>query len=282
LVDDHPIFSATSHIGRYLVRMNVAPSLDPARVQRNIRALVMWRLIFGALTIGLPLAQNALFERQAKRLDALGDHGKDATATVTGVSGDGSVFYAYEVAGATHDWSVKQSAAPYRVGETFPILYLPEHPSFSRPGADRTIAITEAAENRGFARNAEIMMFLFFGIITIGCHFGLRRLRSTGQTERDDAVAYRGRLIFAGLALSTLLVPMFAFHVRDAARHGESVLPVVLGIVLSLGILGGTVFYLLRHGRANVAARTARMMKWVAPLAVIVAILRLIAWLVKN
>jgi hypothetical protein len=70
----------------YLVLVNVASSMDPARIQRNIRALVLWRIIFGLLMAGLPLIAHALFERQAKRLDALGDHGKDAAATVTAKS----------------------------------------------------------------------------------------------------------------------------------------------------------------------------------------------------
>jgi hypothetical protein len=229
--------------------------------------------------IGLPFGAHALFERQAKRLDALGDHGAPATATVTRVDQARTVFYAYEIDGATYDWSVKQSAAPYPAGETFPIIFLPELPSFSRPGSDNSIATAEAASNRAFARNAEITMFLFFGINMIACHFGLRRLRTTGLTETNDATAYRWRLIFAGLALSTLLVPMIAFHVQDAARHGESLWPVVLGFVFGLAILGGTVFYLLREGRANASARSARLMKWIAPLAIGVAMIRLIAWL---
>ena len=262
--------------------MNVASPIDPARIERNIRALVRSRFVFALLMIALPLAAHALFERQAKRLDALGDHGRDGTATVTGVSGEGTVFYAYEVDGASYDWSVKRTAAPYPVGATFPILYVPEIPSFSRPGSDHTVATKEAASNRAFARNAELIIFLFFAVNVMACHFSLRRLRGAGLPELNDARAYRNRLIFAGLALATLVVPMIFAAVKDAHRNGESMWGVVLGFGFGLAVLGGGMFFMLREGRANVAARTARMTKWVAPLAVIVAGLRLIVWLVKK
>jgi hypothetical protein len=45
----------------------------------------------------------------------------------------------------------------------------------------------------------------------------------------------------------------------------------VANVVGSLAVLGGTGFYVLREGRTHVAARSARLIQWVAPLAAAVA-----------
>jgi hypothetical protein len=105
--------------------------LQDARVERLIRSLVRSRLVFQLLAFVVPACLYGLFERQARRLDSLGDHGAQTNATVTSVSRDGSVFYAYGVGGTTYTWSVAQRDAPYPVGGSFAITYVSEDPALS-------------------------------------------------------------------------------------------------------------------------------------------------------
>ena len=72
---------------------------------------------------------------------------------------------------------------------------------------------------------------------------------------------------------------MIMTALQDAATKGESIWSVVLGFGFALAIVVGAAFYLLRHGRANVAARSAGILKWAGPLAAGIAALRFIAWL---
>lgn len=232
--------------------------------------------------IVVPAGLYGIFERQARRLDALGDHGELMEATVTSMSRQGSetyVSYEYTVGGATYTWSAAQHDAPHAVGESFSIRYLPEDPALSRPGADRSRATAEAASNRSFAWKAEAGVFGFFAFNLIICDVRLRRLRKTRQTELTDPKAYRTRLVLTGVMLAPLLVLVFGWHAGDALKRGESLWPVVLGVVGSLAILGGTGFYVLREGHTHVAARSARLIRWAAPLAAAVAALRALAWL---
>ncbi len=159
------------------------------------------------------------------------------------------------------------------------MVYLPEHPGLSRPGADRLKATAEAASNRAFARNAEAGFFAFFALILLVCQLQLRRLRRRGSAELDDPRGYRKRLVGAGVILLPLLVLVFGFHAQDAIQRKESLWPVVLGAGLALSVLGGTIFYALREGPARATARSGRLARWVVPLAVGIAGLRAIAWL---
>ena len=253
--------------------------LVDARVERLVRSLTRWRVVFLLLAVVVPAGCYGLFERQARRLDALGDHGEPATATVTGVGREGTVFYAYGVGGATYTWNVAREAAPYAVGESFPVTYLPEDPTLSRPGADRSKMTAEAASNRSFARKLEAGALAFFAFNALLCEVRLRRLRKTGRTEWTDPQAYRTRLVLTGVMLLPLLVLVFGWHLGDSLRRGESVWPVWLGLGGSLAVLGGAGFYVLREGRVQAAARSARLLTWVAPLAIGVAALRALAWL---
>ncbi|MEZ4227082.1 MAG: hypothetical protein R3B13_39450 [Polyangiaceae bacterium] len=252
------------------------------RLERNIRDLARWRVIFGLLFVTLPLGLYGLFERQARRLDALGDHGATAMATVTKVTRQGSatyVHYAFEVGSQQYSWSVGHEDAPFPMGATFPVTFLPEDPTLSRPGSDRSRGSREAQRNRAFSFKTVSVLALFFGMCAFACDFKLRRLRRHGEAELDDPRGYRIRLLFGGAMLLPFLVLIFGWHAKDAQARGESFVPVVLGVVLSLGILGGTAFYVLRHGRERVAARSARIIKWAAPFAAGIAALRLLAWL---
>ena len=226
----------------------------------------------------MPTVLFGLFERQARRLDALGEHGQITIATVTNVNRT-YVSYEYTIGTTTHDWSVSQGDAPYAVGQAFPIMYLPEVPAFSRPTVDRTRATAEAARNRSFTGKVVVGVFAFFAVAAFACDFNLRRLRKRGRAELTDPRAYRMRLAFAGAMLAPFLVLIFGWHGKDSFQRGESLWPVILGALLSLSILGGTVFYILRYGQAQAAARSGRLLKWIAPVAAGVAALRLLAWL---
>ena len=255
-----------------------------ARVERSMRDLARWRLICIVLLLALPAGLYGLFERQARRLDALGDHGMTTSATVRSSSRQGSetfVEYEYSIGGATHSWSASQSDAPYAPGETFRILYLPELPSFSRPSADPAAPKAEAAANRSFSRNVVFGTFALFAVAAFACDFNLRRLRKRGREIFTDPREYGRRLAFTAATLAPLLMLIFGWHAKDALRRGQSLLPIMLGVLLSLSILGGTAFYVLRYGQAQAGARSARLLKWAAPIAVAVAALRLLAWLMS-
>src|SRR5262249_29402536 len=71
--------------------------LADARIERLVRSLARWRLIFLVLAVCLPAGCYGLCERQARRLDALGQHGEPITARVTDVNSEGTVFYAYVI-----------------------------------------------------------------------------------------------------------------------------------------------------------------------------------------
>jgi hypothetical protein len=254
------------------------PIARDARVEKLIRSLTRLRLAFLLLAVLVPAGCYGLFERQAQRLDALGDHGERGMATVTDVNRQGTVFYTYVVGGARYTWNVAHDEAPYAVGETFALTYLPEDPSFNRPEADRSTAFAAAASNRSFAWKTEAGIFGFFAFNLILCDVRLRRMRKTGRTELTDARAYRTRLILTGAMLVPLPALVFGWHTRDVLRRGESPWPVVLGVALVIAILGGVGFYALREGPAEATARSARILRWAAPLAIGLAALRALAW----
>jgi hypothetical protein len=194
--------------------------------------------------------------------------------------GETYVDYAYEIDGTRYTWNVAQKNAPHSIGETFPIVYSPQDPALSRPGTDRSKATTEAASNRSFRTKLVTGIFAFFAFNALICDVRLRRVRKTGQTELTDPKAYRTRLILTGVMLVPLLVLVFGWHLGESLRAGESAWPTVLGMVGALAILGGTGFYVLREGRGQATARSARVLRWAAPLAAGVAVLRLLAWLI--
>lgn len=257
--------------------------LDAQRMERSLARSIGVLVIIAVL---VPLALFSLFERQARRLEALGDHGAPVVATVTGISGDGSVHYAYAVEGTPYTWSVAPEAAPFEVGHAFPAHYLPEDPAFSRPGADRTVATREAAENRAGMRPVLLAIFWFFAAFAGSTAIELRALRRVGAAAYASPEALpsrmRRRLATLGFVIGPLLLAIFAWHARDAAARGESMVGVALGVVFALLVLGGTLFYALREGPAQAGGRAARMMRWVVPLAIAVAVLRLLAYAITS
>jgi hypothetical protein len=251
-------------------------------VERLVQSLVRWRLVFLTLAIVVPAGCYGMFERQARRLDALGDHGAPAVATVAAVDPGGTVDYAYAVSGARYTWNVGPEEALPAVGKAFPIVYLPEDPALSRPGIDRSRATREAASNRSVAWKVEAGAFAFFAFNLILCDVRLRRLRKTGLTELSDPQAYRTRLVLTGAMLVPILLLVFGWNLGDALRRGEPVWPVVLGLVITLAVIGGAGFYVLREGRAQATDRSARVLRWALPLAAVIAVLRLAAWLIVR
>jgi hypothetical protein len=251
-------------------------------VAKQLRSLERGRLAFGLLALTVPTGLYVLFERQARFLDALADHGEIAQATVVGVSRQGSqafVDYSYQVDGRSYTWDVKQEEAPYPVGQSFPVVYLPEHPTLTILGTDRSKAIARAAANRAFSWKTVAGLFAFFFAVTVLCHVQLGTRRKRRRALLDDPRAYRRRLIGSGAVLVPILALVFGWHTRDALSKGESLWPEVIGLVVVLSILGGTFYYAAREGPAQSAARAARVARWIVPLAMGVAALRLIAWL---
>lgn len=203
------------------------------------------------------------------------------TASVTRVNAH-YAEYAYVVSGATFTGSVSEELAPHGVGDTFAVLYLPEAPSFTRAGVERARVAAEASANRGVSAKVIGGVAYFFGFFALLCHLRVRRLRETGLTEHDDPVAYRTRLLLTAAFFVPILASIFGWHAQEAARRGESGSAVVIGAIVSVAVLGGSLVYVLREGRAHVAARTAQMMRWVAPLIVGSAALRALVWLIGS
>lgn len=94
-----------------------------------------------------------------------------------------------------------------------------------------------------------------------------------------DPRTFRRRVAVRFAILSPFVLAVFGFHLWDAQRRGETVWPVVLGVALVVALIGGTVFYATREGPDRVRARSVRLLKWVAPLALALAALRAVAWL---
>ena len=93
----------------------------------------------------------------------------------------------------------------------------------------------------------------------------------------SDPAAYRRRLALIGVVLLPVLVLIIGFHAQNALEKDESIVPVVLGLVLVLAILGGVFFFAARKGPVEARVRAAKLMRWLAPIAVGVALLRLLA-----
>jgi len=215
---------------------NVANQQETQRLAALLRSHQRGRWVITALAVLAPLALHALLERQARRLDVLAEHGRAGLATVTAVDRDasGTVDYEYTVGNARYDWSVRAVDAPGRPGETFPIRYLPEDPSFSRPGSDGGQAAREAASNRAFARKAELGVFLFF-LLNLGLlELKARKLR---QNRRFAVSARAAGRVFALLLMGCAVAAESAPEVRGVlvkafgeTPFGIPVVPLVCGL----------------------------------------------------
>src|SRR5262245_36251224 len=128
---------------------------DALRLRRQIASHARWRVVFALLAFLLPLAPYALFARQARRLEALADHGKTTTASVTGIMRQGSrsfVEYAYTVDGIRYTWSASPEDAPYETGQELRVMVLPEDPSLNVPHVDPARVLHAARDARSTGR----------------------------------------------------------------------------------------------------------------------------------
>lgn len=132
---------------------------DSASVERDrIASAKRWRLGSALAAVVIPLVLYALFDRQARRLDALADHGAQTMATSATVR-DRYLEYRYEVQGTTHTSSVARDQVP--APEALAIRYLPEEPSFSRPDSDGSRTRAEVAKNRANVPKILLGVFAF-------------------------------------------------------------------------------------------------------------------------
>jgi len=252
-------------------------------MNQRIHLLVRSRARLVIAAIVLPLALFLLLERQARRLDALATRGEPVDAQVTGVSGDnGTTFYAYRVDGTEYTWNVARAAAPFPVGRTFQATYLPDDPSLSRPISDRSLAAAEAAGNRRFTWKVVLCLGLTLLLFAGLAHRDLHRSRTGAPSEWADPKASKTRIVLAALLLLPGLVLIGSFHIGDAVEKGESVVPVVISLGVAIGIIGGFFFYTGREGPTRVGARSARVLRLVAPIAAGIALLRLVAMLLGK
>jgi hypothetical protein len=218
-----------------------------------------WRTIFGALAVVVPFALGALFLRQASRLAALADHGREATATMT-AKRDGGSFYTYEVEGKTYDWNVRAADAPYPVGARFSVTYLPEDPSLSRPVFP--YAPTDVEPPRGLVFGLPAGLFIFFAGASLLCHRALLRSRAglPATARKPISPVTSGRWV-AGLLLACVLAADLDPKVRALFRTlwGESLLglPVIIPIGLGQALLFAPAFWVMPELMRIVQARLA-------------------------
>jgi hypothetical protein len=257
----------------------VGPSTPVNRVQ----SLIRWRAGCSLAAVLLPLGLSVVFERQARRLDALASHGRPVEAQVTAVSRDQhTTFYAYQVDGKGYTWNVARGEAPFAVGQRFPTTYLPEDPSLNRPIANPRLAAAESEENRRFSRKVVLglgVLLLFFAGLA---HRDLRRIRSGAPSELSDPKAYRRRLVATSAWLLPLLLLIGAFHVRDALEKGESVLPSAIASGLAMLIVAGIFFFSGRDGPWLAQQRSVKVLRWLSPMVIAFALLKMIGILIGK
>lgn len=174
-----------------------------ALVARQRTGLLRARFVALALALVVPALFFLLFERQARRLDALADHGIRVDAIVTSAETSRYTHYEYEIEGVAYRWNVAREAAPLPLGATLPVRVLPEVPSFSRPGETGDGAAREAAANRVFYPRILLGMGTFFVGIGALAHTRLRRLARGERPPQPDL-----RLVARGVALVLLLVAL--------------------------------------------------------------------------
>ncbi|MFO0626175.1 MAG: hypothetical protein U0325_11215 [Polyangiales bacterium] len=187
--------------------------------ERRITSTRRWRDGLALAAVVVPVGCSALFERQARRLDALADHGRATTGTITAVDAQGTTHYRYEVDGAAHSWNVARAAAPFPVGAELTVTYLPEDPSLSRPVVSRGEVAAEAAGNRRFARRVAAGEVIFFGLFAAMAHRDLGRLRA--DLDPMDPAVYRRRVREALAVVGALVAMVSVAHALDARSRGS-------------------------------------------------------------
>lgn len=250
---------------------------------QRLRSAKRARLGFAIALLVVPLALFLLFNRQTRRLEGLASHGRAVSAEVVRVSRDGAhVHYAYHVDGVAHSWEVAQREWHLPLDGSFQAMYLPEAPSFSRPTTDASVVRREHEAQRSFALKAVIVAGLILTIITLLAHRDVRRAEANVPLEINDPVAYARRIKITMMILLACVALIGTWHARDALARGESVVPGILGAVLSSGIVVGTFYYAAGEGPAKAQERASKIMRWVVPASVAVAVLNLLIALLAS
>ncbi|HEY4116547.1 MAG TPA: DUF3592 domain-containing protein [Byssovorax sp.] len=226
---------------------------DPRRA-RILASNLRWRVIFAILAVVVPALLTGLFARHQGRLRALVDHGQTTTATLTGVSRQDNVVYStyrFDLGLASFESTVSREDAPYPPGTTFPITYLPEDPSLSKPFVPYTEARFEAEVDRRITTGVPIGFFVFFAGAALLCHRAIEKQRrgrlGEGWRISPDAL---GRII-AALLVATPLMVAFDPKVRavDEAVLGPSPLglPAVVVASIIVAALLSPMFWVMPH-----------------------------------
>jgi hypothetical protein len=177
---------------------------------------------------------------------------------------------------------VARGDAAFSAGNVFKVVYLPADPSLSRPIADRSLAALESAQNRSFSWKVLLGAGLTLALFAALAHLDLRRIRKGAPSEFSDPRVYKRRLVFTFLILLPIILLIAGFHFHDSIERGESVLPVVIGLLIPIGIIAAVFFFAGRHGPMKAKERSARILRWAVPIAGGIALLRLMAMLLGK
>lgn len=203
-----------------------------------------------AAAVLVPALFLALFERQARRLEALADHGVVTEATVVSASASRYTDYAYVFAGERYTWNVSRSDAPFATGSTFPVRVLPEAPSFSRPGATGDAPAAEALTNRAFFPKILLGMMLFFAGMAAFAHRQLGRLErgeGPGKPLSPRGMGHTIAFLMWGLVLSVNAFDDVRAVQSQAFGARPFGLPVTLVVSLAQSVLFVPYFWVMAH-----------------------------------
>jgi len=238
------------------------PPVDEVALERLTRqrgALRRWRFGLALAALVLPSLLFLVFERQARRLEALAEHGVRVEATVTS-STSRYTDYAYTVNGVVYRWSVGRAEAPYQRGETLPVRVLPERPSVSRPGTMGDGAAAEARKNRAFFPKVLLGMALIFAAFSLHAHRQLERLERGQAPPRPRSPRTIARFS-AGLVLALVLaVNLYDdVHAVQVAAFGDRPFgwPVTFVVCAAQVLLFLPYFWILGHF-AEIVAQARR------------------------
>lgn len=233
-----------------------------------------WVLALIGIVLTCALAIPAV--RNAQRLRGLSEHGIQTSAEVTNATAS-YTHYAYTVDGVSHTWNVNHDKAPFRTGDTISILILPEDASFSRPTLDRASIAEESKEAMRFApkvAGVTLWFFLGFALVT---HLQLVRARNEGEAAITGPDATRRRLFMIGIVGAPLLIGIMAGHFLESRTKDGSIVAPLLGAVVVGAVLAVQIYWLTRKGDLSIGERIKRQQKWIFPLLIAIAILRVIA-----
>lgn len=225
------------------------PSMPDSAELARIASAKRWRLGSALAALVVPLLLLALFARQARRLDALADHGTQTTPLSVSARGR-YLEYRYEVDGTSFISSVGRDQVP--APEAFDVRYLPEEPSFSRADSDGSRTRAEAAKNRANVPRILLGAFAFFALLAGVAHRDLkRRLSGKAQPRREISPRVLAIVTTALLLAMTVSVNLYDdVHAVETKAFGARPFGLSVTLVVSLveAILAVPYFWVLEHG----------------------------------